>query len=699
MNRQSHRKYVVRGGAVLLAWAVVVLWVGPHFIRAGYAGESLRVVNAVFAGRDVHPVEFYLEDWWRLSVSGTVVLLALGLIGFLSFRYARLRRVVLAMAVGGAEDLDGGALLWFGVGSGLVAGCAEAGYLWLRHVVLHRPADGFHSELLWMAPYATTLVVIPVAVLLLGVARAGGTRVGVAKAAALFGFLAIYGVMQSDGIALFPVAEVILSAGFASLLARLALAHADRLKRLIRHSRPYVAGSFAALGIFAALNLPAVAERRALAGRAEAAAGLPNILLIILDTVRAANLSLYGYERPTTPRLEDMAASGVTFRRAYSIAPWTLPSHVGIFTGRYHFETRTGGERPLGGDFPTLAGVLAAHGYATGGFVGNLVYTTRGSGLSRGFARYEDYRLTLSAFLRSAWLPRFIVDHVPPVTRLVGDDAKEGGDVTSEFLHWLNEPRAGPFFAFLNYFDAHAPYLSPAPFASKFGPRPRGWIYNSGWRDTPDTKYDAAQLQPWLNLYNGAVSFTNDQIGTILDTLAVRGQLDNTIVVVIGDHGEMWGEHGEIDHAKSLYEPVLHVPLVIRYPARVPDGAWVNSTVSLRDLPATILDLAGLPERGLLPGHTLAPLWDRASEDAPHSPVLAELDHWTITEMPFWAPIGRGDMAALFSDSLHYILNGDGVEELYDLRDDPGELEDLAGLPDRDTTLQRLRAMLDGIRQ
>lgn len=698
MNRRTLRRYVYAGIAVLLAWALGAVWVGPHFIRAGYRQESLRVINDVFAGRAEHPVEFYLGIWRSVAVRGTVVLLAGWSIGFLSLRFGKLRRAVIAKAVGGTEDLDGRSLVWFGLGLGLLGGCAEVGYRWLRQLLLHRSADRFFPELLWMGPYSAALLGLLIAILLLCIARAGGIRVGVRKAAALFGFCAIYGVAQSDGIALYPVAEVVLSAGLAAVLARLAVARANPLRRLILRSRPYLAGSLIVIGVFATLNLPTVTERRALAGRSPAAAGLPNILLFILDTVRAANLGLYGYERPTMPRLNNLAETGVTFSQAYSVAPWTLPSHAGIFTGRYSFETGTGGEQPLDGTYPTLAETLAAHGYRTGGFVANLLYTTRTSGLNRGFDRYEDVRLNVEAFLRSSWLPRTLVDHVPPLTTFFEHVAKNGGHVTNEFLNWSNTTSDRPFFAFMNYFDAHAPYESPEPFSSKFGPHPRGWFYNAGWRETPDTPYDAAQLQPWLNLYDGALSFIDHQIETILDTLDARGILENTIVVVTADHGEMWGEHGEIDHAKSLYEPVLHVPLVIRFPGRIPAHAWVDSVVSLRDLAATILDLVGFAERDPFAGTTLAPLWEGATEAAPRSPALAELSHWQIDKIPFWAPVNRGDMATLFSDGYHYIRNGDGIEELYNLDEDPGELVDLSGRPEFDTTLLRMREVLDSIR-
>jgi len=649
-------------------------------IQAGYRGQSLGIINQALAGRAAHPVEFYLHAWRRLGVIGGAVLIACILLIYPRGGAARGRRTLAAWLLGGEEDLDARSLLWLSVVLGSIGGFAEAGYLWIRQVVTHRTEGGFHTDLLWLAPLSSALAALLVATGLWALVKAGGTRIELRKAILVFGFFAIYGVVQSPGIPLFPIAEILLSLGLAAALARTAAAHGARIRRLIAHAPVYFGGAFGLLAIVAILNLPAVAERRAQAGRPEASSDLPNVLLIILDTVRAGNLSLYGYDRRTTPRIDEWSRSGVVFDRAYSTASWTLPSHASMFTGRYHFELMTGPGKALDDTYPTLAGVLARHGYATAGFVANLEFTTKASGLNRGFDRYEDYPVSMGALAKSSWLSRMTLYHIGRMAgwKEPGRNFKDGDHVTAEFVDWLDERRTRPFFAFLNYFEAHGPYEAPEPYSTAFGPRSRRGSINAHWRPRPESEYSVEQVQPWLNMYDGALSYLDHQIGVILKTLEAREELANTLVVIASDHGEMWGEHGEIGHLVSLYEPVLHVPLVISFPGHVPENVRIAAPVSLRDLPVTILDLVGLSEASPISGTSMVPLWTPDMPGGKASVALAEVTNSPLWSKPFWAPVNRGDMAALFSDGLHYILNGDGLEELYDLGQDPKEANDLA---------------------
>jgi arylsulfatase A-like enzyme len=191
--------------------------------------------------------------------------------------------------------------------------------------------------------------------------------------------------------------------------------------------------------------------------------------------------------------------------------------------------------------------------------------------------------------------------------------------------------------------------------------------------------------------YNGSIAYIDREIGRALEALESAGVLDNTIVAVTSDHGEQFGEHGLVDHGNSLYRPALEVPLIIRYPARVPAGASVSEPVSLRDLPATLLDLS--LGREDLPGVSLAPLW---SGDPEHraSSVFATVSGGV--RMPEWTPVMRGDMVSIIRDDFSYIRNGDGVEELFAL-EDAEESRDLAADPDFRGVLQRLRAAADSI--
>jgi arylsulfatase A-like enzyme len=203
------------------------------------------------------------------------------------------------------------------------------------------------------------------------------------------------------------------------------------------------------------------------------------------------------------------------------------------------------------------------------------------------------------------------------------------------------------------------------------------------------------QTQPWVNQYDGALAYMDHELGIIFDTLQARGTLKNTLVIVTADHGESFGEHGLIDHRNSLYMPQLHVPLVMSLPGAIPGGVSVREPVGLRDLAATVLDVAGI-HGAPIPGHSLVALWNGGAAEGQRSPRLAELEREADNRKP-WAPIDRGDMETLFEGGLHYIRNGDGSEELYDIGRDPGELQNLATQPQMAPALNGLRSRLDSI--
>jgi arylsulfatase A-like enzyme len=352
-----------------------------------------------------------------------------------------------------------------------------------------------------------------------------------------------------------------------------------------------------------------------------------------------------------------------------------------MMTGRYPDEMPADWKTALDGRASTLAEILRGRGYATGGFVANVRYTSRETGLGRGFARFEDYPVTMRETLwSSSYTQTRLFDQLSEAKtfrqvfsalrspnlwiRMVHEhDSRHGENVTREFLDWSAAQQGRPFFAFLNYFDAHAPYYAPAPFDRFEGERGYG-------------------------TYLGAISFLDAQIDTILTTLRERGALDNTIVVVAADHGELFGEHDFYGHAHNMYLNTLHVPLVLRFPRAVPRGVRVTQPVSLRDLPATILRLAGAPQ-STVPGHSLTPLI--AGDSTATSAILAEVTKAQNIEPVY--PTARGDMTAALDARWHYIRNhGDGREELYDYRADPLQRANAGGGADSSNVLAPWRA-------
>ncbi len=562
------------------------------------------------------------------------------------------------------------------VGMACVAGIVAALVSWFRRVVMHDSLRTFMSpDLVWLSSVGHLLLFLPLVLLLIVAAVVAGKLPALRVAAFVFGLLTALSVLLLWTPQLHQYAALLLAVGIAVRLSGAVKGQeAVWRKRFVR----LAIGGVSVVGGAAALLLGSTvwAERGAVAGLPQPVAGVPNVLLIILDTVRARSLSLYGYERSTTPFLESLALEGTTFEWAFSTASWTLPSHASMFTGRFPGQHGADFRSALDERHPVLAEVLAARGYRTGGFTANLLATTRGFGLHRGFSRYEDFRLTIKQLLLSTtlgqgtsfrkaeeallvhrWLGGAVRAFLPPELESMNispdNDPKSADMVASSFLAWRRENTDRPYFAFLNFFDAHAPYLAPPAYDSIFG--------------------DGSLV----GKYDRSIRYIDDQLRMMFDTLRTRGELDNTIVVITSDHGEQLGERGMQGHANSLYEQVVHVPLLVRYPGRVPAGVRVNRQVTLRDLAATITDLAATQGSTGLGGITLAGTW--SPDSLASSEPLQELGR-----VPRPGPTHRnalGGMYALADDSLHIIKNGDGTIEIFDYRRDPAELNNLSAGP------------------
>lgn len=537
-------------------------------------------------------------------------------------------------------------------------------YLWLSHHVL------------WMAPLSlSALLLLPAALLALA-GRISKGFMSVRNASAVLAFVCCLSLLNVYP-RLFLAAVLVLAAGIALQLGRLADARPKKFLGFVRRTTGWLVGAMLFLAI--TMNLGgAMSKRMRLGNLAESSEGVPNVLLLILDTVRSANMSLYGYPRETTPNLERLAANGVTFDMAISTSPWTLPSHVSMFTGRLPYEFTSNFLIPYGGEHPTLAEFFTERGYASAGFVGNLVYCTEESGITNGFTHYEDHQLRPSEFVKSSSLGRRL-ERSPFFHRLFshydvfGD--KDAEEVTDEFLDWVDDrPADRPFFAFLNYMDAHEPYLPPARFEQRFGPgterRNELNTYFIRWAARPGrAQMSAEELAAEVAAYDGTIAYVDEQIGVLLDRLREDGLLENTVVVVVSDHGEQFGEHGLHVHGNSLYLPNLHVPLLVAYGNNLPAGRRVDTPVSVRDIPATVSSLAGLASVAPFPGESLERHWIQSGEDSVLAvePVFSEL-----TDIR-----GAPTTKSLLVGHYHYIWGENRVEALFDIEADPQELTSL----------------------
>jgi arylsulfatase A-like enzyme len=659
-----------------------------------------------------------------------IALLALGVIALLSGLVLATRPAWTYVA-GWHRQLRRGAepagILLLAAWFGLLTGWGQALVFLVRKEV-QRWLIGMGLDYGWMIPLANL-----VSFLLLGLALAllhkrWPRLVSLPTATFLLAWLAILGLLLLVP-RISPLALLVLAAGIAAQLTRLASRHNRAFSTLVRFSvgwpallrrpreaetplpsaaapaplpqaasplsptrRQFLLGATAgiaavALGTHAGL---AVAERRALARLVRPTARMPNVLLIVLDTVRAQSMSLYGYSRPTTPNLERLATQGTLFTRAIAPSSWTLPSHASMFTGRFPHELSANWWSRLDAAYPTLTEILGNHGYQTAGFVANTLYCSREFGLHRGFAHYEDYPITLGDAAENTAFGQMLVTDL----RVRREDLsrKRAELVNREFLNWLPRGQRFPFFAFLNYYDAHDPYVPPAELAEQFAGKKKlaSHLVDPG----PMAPQEVLELKA---AYDGCIAYLDNQVGMLLTELKSRALLDQTLVIITADHGEEFAEHGPMGHGSSLYLPLLHVPLLILYPSAAPAGLKVTAPVSLRDLGATILELLEIKGEEPFPGISLVRHWlhQQLEDESAEEALLSEVDY--RPGRPAWYPISKGNMKSLIAGRHHYIRNGDGQEELYDIEADPHEALNSAETEASRTVIERLRALLPQI--
>lgn len=534
------------------------------------------------------------------------------------------------------------------------------------------------SRQVWNIPFAHGLPLVLAGLAIALLARGRLKRLALPTliwASASIGF-AGWLSMSIEG--LHAAAALVLAAGIGVQVAKRTVTHAYLFDAAVKRTQLLLVGGLIVLAA-GSLLWPRVSEARSIARLQAAPAEGPNVLFVVLDTVRAKSLSLYGYSRQTTPNLDRLSKGGVVFDRAFSTAPWTLPSHASMFTGRLPHELSTGWESGLDRTYPTIAEVFRDNGYLTAGFVANTIFAQAKWGLARGFGRYEDELITPGTLLRGSAFGELVTTKLRIPERFASPDEKilfkSAADINESFLRWLQRRRPGrPFFAFLNYFDAHAPYSSPAEYARRFFERrPRGeawWQPRHEWEEQ-----DIAELK---DAYDASVAYLDDQVGALFRELDRRGDLADTIVVITSDHGEQFGEHGLIEHSTSLYIPVLHVPLIILQPTAVPAGVRIGDYVSLRDLPATLAELARLGRSPAFPGRSLSGRWKGSTTWTERDNVVIVEANQTFQDPPIY-PTDRGDMRSTLVGGMQFIWNtGDDRQELYDLAADPDQLHDLA---------------------
>ena len=297
--------------------------------------------------------------------------------------------------------------------------------------------------------------------------------------------------------------------------------------------------------------------------------GHPNILFIVLDTVRVDHLSLYGYDLDTSPNIDRLGKNSVVFDNALSPSSWTLPSHASMFTGRdvsHHNVTKT--YDTLRDDETTLAEILKAKGYNTAGFTGS-PWTKARYGFGQGFITYKDrldffeYSSTFSKFSIRSFISFFLQFKFEE--SVLKDYRKRPAEqINTDIFNWLDKNKGHPFFMFINYYDAHFPYTPDLNFKKKFTNKRYDYRRISMMRNRG--LYDKYLVSYMISLYDAEINYIDYHIGNLLDRLDALGIKNDTIIIITADHGEEFYEHGGYSHGNTLYNEVIHVPLIVYYP-------------------------------------------------------------------------------------------------------------------------------------
>ncbi|MCK4547558.1 MAG: sulfatase [Candidatus Eisenbacteria sp.] len=417
-----------------------------------------------------------------------------------------------------------------------------------------------------------------------------------------------------------------------------------------------------------------------------------NVLFMVVDAARADHLSCYGYARKTSPCIDEWASSGVLFQNALAQAPWTKPSTATLLTGLYpsaHGVTLPANAVP--GHLHPLPEILKEAGYRTAIFTDNYFITPL-----FGFERGVDHFMAIDRF----WFRDLMLGHLLGVAsrrvhfleellwrmavaerQLLGAETCSGElgarELTEVFLEWLDERPTARFFSYIHFMEPHAPYDPPPSYDARFlradlrkRPRVTHFPDYSGFLPfEPGCRMSADSLETMVALYDGEILFVDEWIGWLIGELKRRGLYDNTLILLTADHGDEFYEHEGWGHAHSLFQELLHVPLILSCPRGVVGGRRIPHAVRHIDLLPTILEICNIPAPDGIDGASLAPILSGIEPADPPRVVMSEI----YREGHFARSLVVGNEKIIFSQQ--------GLEKhlaLFDLETDPGETTNLA---------------------
>lgn len=448
----------------------------------------------------------------------------------------------------------------------------------------------------------------------------------------------------------------------------------------------------------------------------------PHIVMIVMDTARASNFSCYGYSRRTTPHIDEIAEKGTLFQNAISPSPWTLPSHVSMFTGLYPSEHELTEDKIQEGknihslskkhDFPFfLPQILKNQGYQTFGFSNN-PWISRDFGFHRGFdSFFESWKLNKnhSPFIMFLRMCRKLTPQMfhPFLNNLKArmrwlyhhDSGAEGTvRVMKEFLG-KHRAEERPFFLFLNFMEPHLPYLPPKPFHRMFVEK--GWDKNAISRVNQDhlryiakkTRMDAEDFELLRSLYDGEIAYLDSKMKEIFDFMKDFGIMDRVFLIITSDHGENIGEHNLMGHQFCLYDTLLRVPLIIKLPGSMHKGKREGKYVQLSDIFHTILDVLDIQIEGrdIFRRSFLNQNYGETIISEHEVPKIA-LSSLEKRFPDFALQDFDQELRCLYFNDMKYIWNSKAEDELFDLADDPEEAINL--IYDKKEEAERLSELL-----
>jgi arylsulfatase A-like enzyme len=438
-------------------------------------------------------------------------------------------------------------------------------------------------------------------------------------------------------------------------------------------------------------------ERSAGAEASTQAHDRPNVLLISIDTLRADHLGCYGDRHGLTPHLDRLAAQGALFEHAITSSPWTLPAMASLFTGLSPSRHGAGeitnrrdplGRSPLPPNTWTLTSALNEAGYRTHAIVTNPYLALR-YGFGAGFETYENVTIESEAFLSFEKTTAVRLLKWLKPEWITGD---RGETVSKRAQNWLaSYDRSRPFFLWLHYVDPHPPYSRPGVIPHKSF---RGDVL-SGATDDGTTSIalrspDVARLRSGeirlgdkekeavRDLYRAEVAAVDSAVGKVFDQIDELGLKEETLVVLIADHGEEFWEHGRVEHGHTVYDELLRVPFIMRWPGHLATGRRVEEQVRIVDVAPTVLDLLGLPVPPGLDGESVLPIL----QEKETAPRIAFAENMLFAE----------ERIGIRTQEHKYVRWADGREEVYDLASDPAERVNLVAVISTTEPLRELYA-------